>query len=187
MQLISNIMSRVMVGLLQLKPRLRPLPPVDFDDKYGASHIAIATWFGAGRIRPASGTWGTIGGILPGYFIYKIGGMPALALAALLLLWIGTKAADYYGRKSGEPDDQAIVVDEVVGLWIAALPAADVPGLWFIAFVLFRVFDIFKPWPASFFEKRKGGRFDVMMDDVVAGIYAMIGVAATAVPYLMRK
>jgi phosphatidylglycerophosphatase A len=149
--------------------------------------VLVSTWFGAGRLKPASGTWGSLAAIPPGYIIYAVGGIPALALAAVALLWFGTKMADIYGKKSGQPDDQAIVADEVVGMWIAALPADNEPLLWALAFLLFRLFDVCKPWPASYFDKRKGGGLDVMMDDVAAGVYAMIGVASMAVPFLMRK
>lgn len=167
----------------KIKPGLRPLPPgVSFSDL----HILIATWFGAGRLKPASGTIGSLAAIPVGYAISYFTGFIGLALAAALLLWVGTIAADFYGRKSGQKDDQAIVVDEVVGMWIAAIPAESDPALWISAFLLFRLFDIYKPWPASFFDKRAGGGLDVMMDDVVAGFYAMLGVAGTAYVKLMQ-
>jgi len=65
-------------------------------------------------------------------------------------------------------------------MWIAAIPAEGHWELWLIGLVLFRLFDVWKPWPASFFDNRSSGGFDVMMDDVVAGIYAMLGVGACA-------
>jgi phosphatidylglycerophosphatase A len=104
----------------------------------------------------------------------------------VLLLALGTKSADVYGKKTGVTDDQGIVVDEVVGMWIAALPAGGRLDLWLVAFFLFRVFDIYKPWPASFYDNRGRNGFDVMMDDVVAGFYAMLGVAAAALPSLLQ-
>lgn len=172
----------------KLKPGLRPLPSgMDMKNRRDFLDVCISTWFGVGRLKPASGTWGSLAAIPPGYFIYAYGGMLALALAALALLWAGTICADHYGKKSGEPDDQAIVVDEVVGMWIAAIPCENQLPFWFVAFFLFRVFDISKPWPASYFEKRKGGGYDAMMDDVVAGLFAMIGVAATSATYLMQQ
>lgn len=160
-----------------LKPGLRPLPAgLAFKDP----HVLVATWFGAGRIKPASGTIGSLAAIPAGAFIAYFGGYFTLAIAAALLLWIGTMAAAKYGAASGQKDDQAIVVDEVVGLWIAAIPAQSSGGLWLLAFVLFRLFDIYKPWPASYFDKRAGSALDVMLDDVIAGLYAFIGVAASA-------
>jgi len=144
-------------------------------------HILLATWFGVGRLRPAPGTLGTLAALPFGYAIAYFTGIAGLLLAALLMIWLGTLSATYYGRKSGKKDDQTIVVDEVAGMWIAAIPAGTYLDLWVVAFILFRLFDIYKPWPASYFDKRPdGGGFDVMMDDVVAGIFAFLGVAAGA-------
>ncbi|MBI3441661.1 MAG: phosphatidylglycerophosphatase A [Proteobacteria bacterium] len=142
--------------------------------------ILIATWFGAGLLRPAPGTIGSLAAIPAGYAIVMLSGQLELAVAAIALLVVGTISADHYGKKSGVVDDQSIVVDEVVGLWIAALPAHKSFPLWMLAFFLFRLFDIWKPWPASFFDNRSKGGFDVMMDDVVAGIYALLGVSMAA-------
>lgn len=158
---------------------IRPLPP---GTTFKNMNVLIATWFGAGRLKPASGTMGSLAAIPFGYALQATVGMLGLAIAAILLLWIGTLAARYYGEKSGQKDDQAIVVDEVVGLWIAAIPAATNPVLWLIAFLLFRLFDVTKPFPASYFDKsERGGAFYVMLDDVIAGIYAFFGVAALSI------
>ena len=140
----------------------------------------LATWFGSGRLRPAPGTMGTLAAIPFGYILMIFWGPAGLALGALILFIIGTWAADAYGKKSGTTDDQSIVIDEVVGLWIAALPAGKYVFLWLLAFLLFRLFDIRKPWPASFFDGHSKNGFDVMMDDVVAGIYALLGVSIGA-------
>ncbi|HRJ66045.1 MAG TPA: phosphatidylglycerophosphatase A, partial [Alphaproteobacteria bacterium] len=92
---------------------IRPLPEGTVMNN---PHVLIATWFGAGRLRPAPGTMGTLAAIPFGYGIAYVSGIVGLALAALLLLVVGTLAANYYGQKSGEKDDQTIVVDEVVGM-----------------------------------------------------------------------
>ena len=162
----------------KLKPRLEALP-------LGATlknhDVMLATWFGAGRVRPAPGTIGTLAALPFGYAISYFTTPVGLTIAAALLLWLGTKASDSYVARSGKKDDQTIVVDEVVGVWIAAIPAATHWQLWLAAFVLFRIFDIYKPFPATIFEKKENGKgIDVMMDDVVAGIYAFFGVAALA-------
>jgi phosphatidylglycerophosphatase A len=141
----------------------------------------IATWFGAGLLRPAPGTMGSLAAIPFGYAIVLLYGQVYLAIGAVVICIIGTVAASAYGKKSGTVDDQSIVVDEVAGIWIAAIPADKNILLWAVAFFLFRLFDIWKPWPASFFDNRSKGGFDVMMDDVVAGIYALLGVSIAAV------
>ncbi|MDE1152153.1 MAG: phosphatidylglycerophosphatase A [Micavibrio sp.] len=165
----------------KLKPRIKPVPEgftmADWP-------VWLSTWFGAGRLRPAPGTIGTAAAVPVGYAITYFGGWVALALAALSMLCIGIVAADRYGKKSGEPDDQSIVIDEVVGVWIAAIPAEKNLVCWGIAFLLFRIFDIYKPWPASYYDRKKRGGIDVMMDDVVAGIYAFCGVAVAGLYYM---
>jgi phosphatidylglycerophosphatase A len=174
-------MGDMMEILQKIAPGVRAVPE---GTRLSDWRILLATWFGSGLLRPAPGTMGSLAAIPFGWLIAQQAGPVGLALAALSLLCIGTVAADYYGRKSGTVDDSSIVVDEVVGLWIAAIPAADYWDLWVIAFVLFRLFDVWKPWPASWFDDRSTGGMDVMMDDVVAGFYAFLGTAAVAGTYL---
>jgi len=161
----------------KLKPAIVTVPP---GTTFSEPKVMLATWFGSGLIRPAPGTMGTLAAFPVGYVIVMLSGQIGLAVCALALLVIGTLAADYYGKKSGIVDDQSIVVDEAVGLWIAAIPADKSVGLWLLAILLFRIFDIWKPWPASFFDNRSKGGLDVMMDDVAAGIYALFGVSICA-------
>ncbi|MFH1159236.1 MAG: phosphatidylglycerophosphatase A [Pseudomonadota bacterium] len=161
----------------KLKPRILPLPP---GAAFTNPSVLISTWFGAGLLRPAPGTIGSLAAIPFGYGIVMLMGNSGLLLCAILLLIVATRPATLYGKKSGVTDDQSIVVDEVVGMWIAAIPAGLDLRLWLVAFLLFRLFDIWKPWPASFYDKRSRGGFDVMMDDVVAGIYALPGVSIAA-------
>lgn len=163
--------------LHSLKPRLVAAPTTDADAKLA---IRIATFFNVGRIRPAPGTLGSLAALPIGFCISAAGGPIALAIAALVVTCVGAIAADIYGKKSGTVDDQSIVIDEVAGMWIAAIPASTIPGLWIAAFLLFRFFDIYKPWPASYFDNKKRGGWDVMLDDVIAGLFALCGVAFLA-------
>ncbi len=158
----------------KLKPSITATPE---GTKFLDPRVLLSTWFGSGLIRPAPGTMGTILGMPFGYYILQYTGINGLALAALALLVAATPFATWYGKKSGIVDDQSIVVDEVVGVWIAGIFAGHSVGLWIWAGLLFRFFDIWKPWPASYFDDRSKGGFDVMMDDVVAGFYALCGVA----------
>ena len=157
--------------------RILPPPP---DTKFTDPIVLISTWFGVGLLRPAPGTLGSLAAIPFGYGLVMLLGNSGLLLGAILLLIIGTYPATLYGRKSGVKDDQCIISDEVVGMWIAAIPAGTNLWLWLVAFLLFRFFDIRKVWPASYFDNRGGGGFNVMMDDVVAGIYALLGVSIFA-------
>jgi phosphatidylglycerophosphatase A len=147
----------------------------------------IATWFGTGRVRPAPGTMGSLAAIPVGFAIQYFMGVYALALAAVLVTIIGAMAAERFSKASGDKDDSSIVIDEVAGMWIAAIPAQINLDLWIVAFVLFRIFDIYKPWPASFFDKRGKDGWDVMWDDVIAGFYAFLGTASAALVYMQMQ
>ena len=101
--------------------------------------------------------------------------LPALLFWPLLLLLFiaGIRICDVASKQVGQHDPGGIVWDEMVAYWLAA---AFVPLHWawlLAAFVLFRVFDIFKPWPIGWVEKRFGGGLGIMLDDIVAAVYAM--------------
>lgn len=158
----------------KIKPRLAALPE---GAKRTQPAMLMATWFGSGLLRPAPGTFGTLAAIPFGILIAWLFGPLGLLAAAIIFYFIGAWAAGRYCKATGEPDNQSIVIDEVVGLWIAAIPAQMHWQLWVWAFVLFRFFDIVKPWPASYFDRKKNwGGHSVILDDVIAGIYALMGV-----------
>lgn len=132
----------------------------------------IATWFGAGLLPAAPGTWGSLAALPVAWLIQAMGGRIALALAAILLLAIGTWATDRVLRDADSKDPGFVVVDEVVGQWITVLPAALDPLHYGFGFVLFRVADVIKPWPVSWADRRIPGAAGVMADDVAAALYA---------------
>lgn len=136
--------------------------------------VLLATWFGCGLTKLAPGTWGTVGGLPFGIAILYFGGIPLLLLGIVIVFIIGYWASGKFEKITGKHDDQAIVIDEVVGGWIALLAAgtAIIPVI--LSFLLFRFFDIFKPWPVSWADKKLGGAMGVMIDDVFAGIYAAL-------------
>jgi len=129
--------------------------------------------FGVGFIPIASGTFGSLAGIIIGYILYYINNN-LLYFAIPVLFIFGVLCANIYQKQTGEKDSSVIVIDEVVGQLIAMLFIIDNPLLVFISFILFRIFDIFKPWPASYADSNIKGGLGVMLDDVVAGIYALI-------------
>jgi phosphatidylglycerophosphatase A len=143
---------------------------------------AVATFFGAGLLKPAPGTWGSLAALLL-WAAFAMGAHPA-ALTLLLALIagivvsvaIGIPAASIAARESGRKDPGFVVVDEVAGQWIALLgcPADWKHGL--IALALFRLFDITKPFPARQLERLPEG-WGIVFDDIAAGLYAW-GVAA---------
>lgn len=130
--------------------------------------MAVATLGGVGRLRPAPGTWGSAV-VLPAVLLGPLG---ALALAALVAVlgWLAVRAV-LADRPAEDPG--WIVVDEAAGMLIAlaALPTgAGWPGVG-LAFLLFRLFDILKPWPVSWADGLHGAT-GVMLDDILAGAIA---------------
>jgi len=73
-----------------------------------------------------------------------------------------------------QPDPGCIVIDEIVGMLIALTLVPDHPAAWLLAFILFRIFDIWKPFPVSWFDRHLHGGIGIMLDDVMAGVYAFV-------------
>jgi phosphatidylglycerophosphatase A len=134
----------------------------------------IATFFGVGRLPRAPGTWAALAALPLGWGLVTTGGVPALVGAICGLAALGLWASDRYARGIGVADPARVVVDEVVGQWIALICAPLHPLPYLLAFVLFRVFDIAKPWPVSWIDRRVAGGIGIMADDAAAGFYALI-------------
>lgn len=134
----------------------------------------IATVGGVGLLRPAPGTWGSALALGLAYALALLGEASALLAAILLISALGLWAADAHARQSGREDAGEIVIDEVAGQWIAALPLAYGGPWWgwLLAFGLFRLFDIAKPWPVGWADRRVKGGLGVMLDDWLAGALA---------------
>ena len=136
----------------------------------------ISTWFGCGRSPVAPGTVGSAAAIAMAIAIERLTGLPPIGFAvlALLLLAPAIWAAGVSAREAKLEDPQFVVVDEVIGQWIAL---AGAPALnwksYLAAFALFRLFDILKPPPARQMERLPGG-IGINADDVMAGIYAAL-------------
>jgi len=132
----------------------------------------FVTWFGAGWLPGAPGTWGSLAALPFAWIILAYGGPGLLAFAAAALFVLGVWASDIAVRETQTIDPGWIVIDEVVGQWLTLL-AAPFSLVGFAAgFVLFRLFDIWKPFPIRLVERRLEGGFGVMADDVLAAIYA---------------
>lgn len=135
----------------------------------------ITSWFGTGHLPYAPGTWGSLAALPFAWVIAYAFGPTGLLIASLIALGVGIWATHIVLRSSASKDPSHIVIDEVVGQWIALLPAAPgEPWPWIAAFLAFRLFDIVKPWPASHFDRKVAGATGVVMDDVFAGLYAAI-------------
>jgi phosphatidylglycerophosphatase A len=146
----------------------------------------LATWFYCGYAPKAPGTAGSLAAVAIAWLLHAYAGVPpwGFAILALALLGPAIWAADVTARETGLKDPQIVVVDEVVGQWIAIAGASlGKAGIdwhaaiswksWCAAFVLFRAFDMWKPPPVRQLEKIRGGA-GIVLDDVMAGIYAAL-------------
>ena len=134
----------------------------------------IATCFGVGLVRWAPGTVASALALPLAWLLRSYIGALGLAIATLAVIAVGVWAAGRYERRTGERDSSAIVIDEVAGQWIAVLLAPPTIAAYAVGFVLFRLFDVVKPWPISLLDRRVKGGLGVMLDDVIAGIFAAI-------------
>ena len=151
------------------------------------SGVLVATAFGLGRLRPAPGTWGTLGATL----VAAAWMLLAPAVMVWPGLWVGVMVAVLAGlascgsaiRHFGVGDPSQVVIDEVAGVWLAlavvppSLLAAEPILCLALGFILFRVFDIAKPWPLSWLEHLPGA-LGILADDLAAGLLAGMLTAA---------
>lgn len=148
----------------------------------------IATVGGTGYLRPAPGTWGSLAGVVAGFALASFIGWASFIAATIAVFIIGRWSTDMMTRGTDNHDPSEVVIDEVVGQWVALLPViigAHVTGAqlidlwpgWIAAFALFRLFDITKPWIVGYYD-RMDTAHGVMMDDICAGAMAAVGVIA---------
>ena len=147
------------------------------------SHI-FATLFGVGLLPFAPGTWGSLFGLILFFytniylsinvqFFYLL--LLAIILVAILVCYFATKELS-----DKEKDQKSIVIDELAGVWIAFIPVSGIVMMQdfltysILAFLAFRVFDIWKPYPIGFIDKKIKNHIGIVLDDLVAGLYAAI-------------
>jgi phosphatidylglycerophosphatase A len=133
--------------------------------------MLLATGFGAGYGPIAPGTWGSLPGLALAWGLWRIGGGWAVAGGAAFFALAGIWAAGRAETILGEKDPGAVVVDEIAGQMVslAFLPAGA--RVLFAGFLLFRILDVLKPWPANRLEELPGGS-GIMADDLTVGLYA---------------
>lgn len=158
----------------------------------------VATGFGSGYLRPAPGTWGSLAAVALWFSIFELAlhgtwmgealrltlSFGLLAPLPIGMTLLAIRASGQVALETGDKDPSYIVADEWAGQWIALIPIAlglPLPPqpIWFDAlrlvtpFALFRLFDIWKPWPAYQIQSLSGGK-GIVLDDVIAGLYAAI-------------
>ena len=136
----------------------------------------VATVFGTGYSALAPGTVGSAMGVLL-FWPMASAAWPWQAAASAILFVVGSLAAARVARRMNRKDPGVVVVDEVVGQWVTLIALPFTPVTAGLGFVLFRVMDIVKPWPARDLERVPGG-WGIMADDVAAGVYAHLALRA---------
>lgn len=129
----------------------------------------------AGLAPRAPGTWGTaVGCLLAPFLFFPLGLFWRIVVLAAIFV-AGGIAATRAEKLLGQKDPGQVVIDELAGVWLVFLPFRE-PGFWLIlfGFIFFRIFDIFKPWPVNASENWLPDGFGVMIDDIVAGAYALL-------------
>jgi phosphatidylglycerophosphatase A len=139
----------------------------------------LATLWGLGRARYAPGTVASAAALPLAWGIALLGGRVSLLVAAIAALAIGAWASEVYARDTNNSDPSECVIDELAGQWIACAFAPLSLPAYALAFLLFRVFDITKPWPIRRIERLHGG-IGIMFDDVAAALLAGAIIAVLA-------
>ncbi len=143
------------------------------------SHPAtlIASGLGIGLLRGAPGTWASLAALPCAWLIRGAGGATALAIAAAIAFFGGWWAAARVTSATPASDPGWVVIDEIAAQWLVLLAVPQQPWLYAAAFLAFRLFDIWKPFPVSWCDRSVKGGLGVMLDDIAAAIYALVLIA----------
>ena len=133
----------------------------------------LAFGLGSGAVPFAPGTFGTLAAV-PLYLLMNMLPLGYYLILVIAALALGIWLCEQTSRDLGVHDHGGIVWDEFVGMWITLIYVPINPSFIIIAFVLFRFFDILKPWPIKWLDKKVHGGFGIMIDDVLAGMFAAI-------------
>ena len=133
----------------------------------------LATWFGLGKFRYAPGSLGSLSALPLAWWLSNSYGSQTLISVSIILFILGVWASETYAKNIGQADPGSVVIDEVAGqLFTLCFVTVD---LWTLAagFVLFRFFDMTKPWPINWIDKKVKSGFGIMLDDIIAAIFAI--------------
>jgi len=135
----------------------------------------LALGLGSGLINPAPGTWGSLVGAILGTVFLTCFSQISFAILTALSFVLGCYLCQQTADDMGVHDHGSIVWDEFVGVWICLLFISEISWFWcVIAFVIFRFFDILKPYPIKLFDEKLESGFGIMIDDVLAAVYGVI-------------
>jgi len=144
--------------------------------------VMLSTWFGIGLLPIAPGSWASLAALPFAWGIRSLFGFAGLAVASAVAFFVGWWASSIVAKASAVEDPGAVVIDEITGQWLVLLAAPLDPLAYALAFLLFRVFDTWKPWPARWADRRVTGGLGIVLDDLLAAVYAvlvLLGLLAT--------
>ena len=134
----------------------------------------LALGFGSGLIHPAPGTWGSLAGTFIGMVLLMLLGMKSFLILTVLCFVLGCYLCQKTANDMGVHDHGSIVWDEFVGMFIVLAAVPNLSWQWVLTvFVLFRFFDILKPFPIRYFDEKLESGFGIMLDDLLAAVYAL--------------
>jgi len=134
--------------------------------------MLLATGFGLGRLPKAPGTWGTLPAF-PLQLVLLFLAPLTYALALVGIIVLAVLIAGAAEKILDRPDPGMVVIDEIAGMLIALIAVPATPVAWLLAFILFRFFDILKPFPIRLIDQRCHGGLGIVLDDLLAGLYAL--------------
>lgn len=135
--------------------------------------LILSSWFWVGTMPVASGTFGTLAAVAPVVAISLFGAIPS-ALFLVMLVAVAIWSSDVTRRRLNREDPPEVVIDEAAGFSLSVfLLPVSFSGV-FLGFIFFRMFDILKPFPIGLIDRKVKGGFGIVLDDVIAGIFANI-------------
>ncbi|NLA75127.1 MAG: phosphatidylglycerophosphatase A [Deltaproteobacteria bacterium] len=148
--------------------------PIRNADKKARVILFFATWFFTGLIPFAPGTWGSLAALPFAVLAYNHG-LTVSCLSMVLIILVSIPVSESAASIMGLKDPPSVVIDEAAGVFVTLFL---IPVSWtniITGLILFRIFDIFKPFPAGLIDKKVRGGAGIVLDDIVAGIYANLG------------
>jgi phosphatidylglycerophosphatase A len=136
--------------------------------------VMLATWFGIGLLPVAPGSWASLAALPFAWAIRSLFGFVGLAAASAVAFFVGWWASGIVAKATAVEDPGAVVIDEIAGQWLVLLAAPLDPLAYALAFLLFRLFDTWKPWPARWADRRVKGGLGIVLDDLLAAVYALL-------------
>lgn len=133
----------------------------------------LCTWFGAGLSRKAPGTAGSLAA-LPFAYVLHLFGNDVLLWASIILFFVGCRVTEEYLKHSDSKDPKEVVIDEVAGQWFLLSFFFPTFNSYVVGFLMFRFFDVLKPWPVSWVDRNVKGSLGVMLDDMAAAFLPFV-------------